>query len=134
MEGATITGALDGTDTMTKEEYQETYPIGGGTAINPSAPDATTNTAENPDAEAEFDATIRNLLDGAVATEGERQLQEFDCTGLNGYHCCLLIKATVKDADTYGNSIQCTLTYVEGTKKKNFMNMRGKKIFVEENQ
>jgi len=118
---------------MTPEEYQATYPAAGGVAIDPLAPDATTPTAENPDAHTEFESTINDLMNTDVPPAGERELESVNCEGLNGINCCLLVKATFHDADASGRSIQCTLDYVEESNKKLFMNNRGQKVIIKEN-
>ena len=133
VEGGTVEGSLVGTDTMTPEEYQATYPAAGGVAIDPLAPDATTPTAENPDAHTEFESTINDLMNTDVPPAGERELESVNCEGLNGINCCLLVKATFHDADASGRSIQCTLDYVEESNKKLFMNNRGQKVIIKEN-
>jgi len=47
--------------------------------------------------------------------------------------CCLLIKATVKDSDIFGNAIQCFTNYIEESGKKAKLNHRGKKVHIFEN-
>ena len=47
--------------------------------------------------------------------------------------CCLLIKATVKDSDIFGNAIQCFTNYIEEPGKKAKLNHRGKKVHIFQN-
>ena len=125
VEGATVEAAFLRTDTA---------PIAGGTIIDPAtSPDITST----PEGEATFDAQISEALYTAevpTGAEATRDVPPLDCDGLNGYNCCLLLKATVKDSDVNGNAIQCHLTYSATTNKaKVKLNMRGKKVFVNEN-
>lgn len=121
VEGATVEGAISGTDDK---------PIAGGVVIDPGTPNA------DAEADATFDAAIQEaqqtLETEGVPEAGTRALPTFDCEGLSGYNCCLLIKSTVADSDVYGNAIQCHLNYAEGSIKAEYMktNSRGKKVHI----
>ncbi|KAL9182816.1 hypothetical protein ACHAXT_004095 [Thalassiosira profunda] len=102
-------------------EYS-TAPIYGGVRIV----DGATNTAAG-------DAYLNTELSSSVTIEapGERSLGPFDCTGLTGRNCCLMIKHKIRDADTGGRAVQCYLDYAEGTvKREALLNSRGKKVFI----
>ena len=78
--------------------------------------------------------TDTDYLASVGITAGARSLPAFDCAGLTGFNCCLLIKITVPDSDIYGKAIQCHLNYVEGSAKQGYMgNSRGKKVFINAN-
>ncbi|KAL7547164.1 hypothetical protein ACHAWF_010486 [Thalassiosira exigua] len=127
--GATVEGAIIG---------NTTDPIAGGVVIDSTEPntpegDGKLNTAieeytNPPPPDGATDDDIGALT---VPEAGARQLPTFDCEGLTGTNCCLMIKMKVPDADINGNAIQCQLIYQEGsTKEKFWLNSRGKKVFV----
>ena len=69
-----------------------------------------------------------------IAQSGKRTIGPFDCSGMTGYSCCLMIKHQVRDSDTKGRAVQCYLDYHETTEKyKALLNARGKKVFIYEN-
>ena len=69
-----------------------------------------------------------------IATEGSRTIGPFDCSGMTGHSCCLMIKHKIRDANTDGQAIQCYLDYKDTTVKyKALLNARGKKVFIFEN-
>lgn len=69
-----------------------------------------------------------------IAEAGTRSLGPFDCTGLTGKNCCLMIKHKVRDSNVNGRAIQCYLDYADGTiKHESHLNARGKKVFIFEN-
>lgn len=100
--GATVDGARLGTDTN---------PINGGMVIN-------ANSHGTPDA---LEEVSRILAEPAVIEEaGARVLGPFNCAGMTGYECCLIVKHQVRDSDTSGKAIQCHLDYDVTTCKKKF--------------
>ncbi|KAL7546806.1 hypothetical protein ACHAWF_016016 [Thalassiosira exigua] len=131
VEGANLTAALEGT---------ATDPIAGGVVVDPSTPNT-------PEGDVKLDAAIDDYNvppppapeagtddaagSGTLPDAGARELPTFDCDGLTGYNCCLMIKMMVPDADVMGKAIQCRLIYQEGSNKDKFwFNSRGKKVFV----
>mmetsp|Transcript_13177 Transcript_13177/g.26770 ORF Transcript_13177/g.26770 Transcript_13177/m.26770 type:complete len:117 (-) Transcript_13177:130-480(-) len=53
----------------------------------------------------------------SVVEEGDRTLGPWDCSGMTGIDCCLMIKHEVRDIDHQNNAIQCYLDYKPGTLK-----------------
>lgn len=130
VEGSDVEGALLG---------NTTDPIAGGVVVDSTTPN------ETPEADAKLEtaieesplatpSTVNTTDDGGAETTEEyvpRELPTFDCEGLTGYNCCLMIKLKVPDSDIYGKAIQCQLMYREGSNKEKFwLNSRGKKVFV----
>lgn len=108
-----------------REDPENTNPIQGGVVI----PEDLNNTPEAQqrlaDALTEYDDPTK------VVKEGSRLLEPFDCSGMNGYTCCLYIKAIVNDADIYNKAIQCHLNFIETSyKAKHFFNNRGQKVHI----
>eukprot|EP00986_Skeletonema_menzelii_P018418 scaffold26637_cov220-Skeletonema_menzelii.AAC.3 len=69
-----------------------------------------------------------------IEQAGKRTIGPFDCSGMTGHSCCLMIKHKVRDSDKKGRAIQCYTDYREDTEKhKALINSRGKKIFIFEN-
>ena len=69
-----------------------------------------------------------------IETQGSRSIGPFNCTGLTGHSCCLMIKHKVRDSDLSGRAIQCYLDYQPDTiKHKALLNSRGKKVFIFQN-
>lgn len=136
VEGTFIEEALNGEDqdpviaggivtdstTPNTEEGQDTFD---------DAIASVTTTTTNPDT-GETTYTYDPAGTIGIPEAGSRQLapQGWDCSGLTGYNCCLMIKALVPDADIYGNAIQCHLNYDESSMKKKFFDSRGKKVFI----
>ena len=88
---------------------------------------------ETPNCGEDDDAELARRIDEALALDipakGERKFPAFDCSCLSGYSCCLLIKATIRDADVYNKAIQCHLNFSEGTEKhEKFETGRGKHV------
>jgi hypothetical protein len=80
--------------------------------------------------------TLQTALTETATIEqaGERTIGPFNCSGMTGRSCCLMIKHKIRDADTKGRAIQCYLDYHEQTEKaKALLNARGKKVFIFEN-
>ena len=108
------------------------------TAPSPTSPTAPTDVvpASSPtdtggEPTGEESATLQPYGTLPEMEAGTRTLPAFDCAGLTGYNCCLLIKLIVRDADIWGKAIQCQLIYTEGSNKEKFwLNSRGKKIFI----
>lgn len=131
---------IEGVTGSTVDEFmteETTEPVDGGDpTTDTTAPIAggvlTDGTAENaPEGDALIQAALQEIADsgGAVPPEGERTIAPINCTGLTGESCCLLIKLLIRDSDTNGNAIQCTLNYAESTSKKTYWrNLRGKKV------
>lgn len=125
--GCTVRGALLGTDEN---------PVAGGVVIDPETPNTPEGDAKLQDviAETTSDPAANTTDDtGGLATieEGPRNLETFNCTGLTGNACCLMIKLKVPDSDANGNAIQCQLVYEkESNKNKYWLNARGKKVFI----
>lgn len=89
--------------------------------IDPNTPNC------GPDDDANLQARLDDALADHIPDAGGRNIPAFDCRCLSGYSCCLLIKATVRDADIYNKAIQCHLNYAEGTEKhERFNTGRGK--------
>ena len=130
VSGATV-------DEFITEETSQTVD-GGGTTTDTTAPIAggvlTDGTAENtPEGDAKIEAALAEVAasGGEVEAAGERTIEPIDCSGLTGENCCLLIKLIVRDSDTNGKAIQCTLNYEETTAKKTYWrNLRGKKVHI----
>lgn len=119
--GGTTDGKIACLDETTEE--CDTNPINGGIILDGNA----TNTADG-------DAKLLNELstDPGLAGAGSRMLPPFNCTGLTGYSCCLLIKHTVRDADVDNKAIQCFLEYAEGTVKAEVYNEKtSKKVMIQ---
>lgn len=69
-----------------------------------------------------------------IEPAGERTIGPFDCSGMTGHSCCLMIKHQTPDADSKGRAIQCYQDYHEQTEKaKKLLNARGKKVLIFEN-
>lgn len=114
--GASNAGARSGSDQR---------PINGGVVINLNVQNI------NVLIDQAVAAALAAADAAAVEAAGARKLEPFDCTGMTGFNCCLMIKSIVKDADIYGKSIQCHLNYVETSyKAKHFLNHRGKKVHI----
>lgn len=117
MQGGTIDKIIAGNET---DPYTE--PINGGIVLEGSA----TNTAEG---DLKLDAALSEEV--VVAEAGPRTLGPYDCTGLTGFSCCLMIKHIVRDSDQSGRSIQCFLEYAEGTAKRTYMDFKtSKKVLI----
>ena len=68
----------------------------------------------------EGQSRLDEVLNGPQSTieeEGDRNIGPFDCRGLTGFGCCLLVKHSVRDADVDGRAIQCWLEYHPSTCK-----------------
>ena len=104
----------------------DTNPINGGVILDP----ASTSTPEGNE-------MLQEVISAPTVIEpaGPRVLRPFDCAGLNGYDCCLLIKKTVADSDVNGKSIQCFLDYEESTCKKEWWReiLEQKRVMIYEN-
>ena len=88
-----------------------------------------TSTAEG---EAKLQAALAETA--TIELSGQRSIGPFDCAGMTGHSCCLMIKHKVRDSDNKGRAIQCYLDYHEQTEKhKALLNARGKKVFIFEN-
>ena len=71
------------------------------------------------------------LAKTATVETTTRNIGPWDCTGMTGPDCCLMIKHKIRDSDNKGRAIQCYLDYAEGTEKqKAYLNARGKKVFI----
>ena len=115
--GSTTNGAISG---------NETNPINGGVLLDPSA----SNTAEG-------DARLAGELSltYTITEAGLRRLGPFNCRGLTGFSCCLLIKHQVRDSDYNGRAIQCHLDYEGSTCKKHYADVEtAKKVLIHENE
>ncbi len=128
---------IEGVTGATVDEYltASTSPEGDTTDLAPIAGGVITDgTAENtPGGDDLLQSAIDALPPGGETgvVEGERQIDPIYCGGMTGVSCCLLIKLTVRDHDIHDNAIQCTLNYVESTKKKKYcQNLRGKKVHI----
>lgn len=123
--GATVGGA---------NARSDNNPIGGGVVVDPGAPNTPEGDVKLQDAKAERQALEDAVPPGgqiSVEAAGPRELPHFDCEGLTGYNCCLVIKLKILDADKQDKAIQCQLTYSEGSNKEKFwLNARGKKVFI----
>lgn len=121
--GATVGGAASGGDKN---------PIAGGVVTNPDDPN-------DPEGDDKLVAAKQEAEDNTdpetglpvVPPAGPRFLPAFDCNGLTGYYCCLMIKLKVRDRDNQHKAIQCQIIYEEeSTKEKYYLNLRGKKVIV----
>lgn len=116
VEGASLAGARDGSDPR---------PINGGVIININIENL------NVDRDTWLQQALAAADLAPVEAAGTRDIPAFDCYGLTGYNCCLMIKASVKDSDIYGKAIQCHLNFIEySAKAKHFFNHRGKKVHI----
>ena len=118
----TLEGALAKTDQN---------PCAGGVVVDPKKED---KTGDGCPTESFEDRIASAQLIEVVPAAGERPLPAFDCSCLTGFHCCLLIKASVRDADIYNKAIQCHLNYVPESDKHNlFRDGRGKVVNIYQN-
>lgn len=117
VQGATTDGAIAGEDDNA---------LNGGVVLDGSA----TSSGE---------ATERLAYElsepPVIAEAGSRTIGPFNCKGLTGYDCCLLIKHQVRDADINGRAIQCYLDYEETTCKRKWWveseeDYEGKKVLI----
>ena len=115
--GGVVDDVIAGTDTN---------PINGGVILDP----ASESTPEGSERLAEV-INAPTVIESA----GPRVLEPFNCAGLNGFDCCLLIKKTVTDSDVNGKSIQCFLDYDESTCKKEWWReiLEVKRVMIYEN-
>jgi len=114
-----------GASTYDAINLYSTAPISGGVETL----GAETNTAEG---EAKLQAALAETA--TIEQSGKRSIGPFDCSGMTGHSCCLMIKHKVRDSDRKGRAIQCYLDYHEDTEKhKALLNARGKKVFIFEN-
>ena len=95
-------------------------PINGGIVLYRDA----RNTAEG---QSRLDKAL-NGPQPAVEGEGERNIGPFDCRGLTGFGCCLLVKHSVRDADVDGRAIQCWLEYHPSTCKDKWRRDHGGEV------
>jgi len=68
-----------------------------------------------------------------VVQEGDRTIGPWDCSGMTGVDCCLMIKHEVRDIDNQDNAIQCYLDYKPGTTKYNQLQSASKVRIFETN-
>jgi hypothetical protein len=52
-----------------------------------------------------------------IEQSGQRTIGPFDCSGMTGHSCCLMIKHKVRDSDSKGRAIQCYQDYHQSTEK-----------------
>mmetsp|Transcript_29169 Transcript_29169/g.61944 ORF Transcript_29169/g.61944 Transcript_29169/m.61944 type:complete len:281 (+) Transcript_29169:185-1027(+) len=97
VSGASLEGVLAGTDSR---------PIAGGN-YDPSAQSTIVGQEK----------LAKALEEESVVEEGDRILGPWDCSGMTGIDCCLMIKHEVRDIDHQNNAIQCYLDYKPGTLK-----------------
>mmetsp|Transcript_19641 Transcript_19641/g.38850 ORF Transcript_19641/g.38850 Transcript_19641/m.38850 type:complete len:281 (+) Transcript_19641:184-1026(+) len=97
VSGASLEGVLAGTDSR---------PIAGGN-YDPSAQSTIVGQEK----------LAKALEAESVVEEGDRILGPWDCSGMTGIDCCLMIKHEVRDIDHQNNAIQCYLDYKPGTLK-----------------
>mmetsp|Transcript_9308 Transcript_9308/g.19265 ORF Transcript_9308/g.19265 Transcript_9308/m.19265 type:complete len:281 (-) Transcript_9308:130-972(-) len=97
VSGASLEGVLAGTDSR---------PIAGGN-YDPSAQSTIVGQEK----------LAKALEAESVVEEGDRTLGPWDCSGMTGIDCCLMIKHEVRDIDHQNNAIQCYLDYKPGTLK-----------------
>ncbi len=50
-----------------------------------------------------------------IELPGRRPIGPFNCVGMTGHSCCLMIKHKVRDSDKKGRAIQCYTDYREDT-------------------
>ena len=100
VEGATTDGTIAGT---------ESFPINGGVVLDIAA----RNTGEG-------NIGLRSALNEPpiIHAAGSRIIGPFDCRGMTGFSCCLVIKHFVRDSDLNSRSVQCHLDYDSTTCKK----------------
>ena len=100
VEGATTDGTIAGTDS---------FPINGGVVLDIAA----RNTGEG-------NIGLRSALNEPpiIHAAGSRIIGPFDCRGMTGFSCCLVIKHFVRDSDLNSRSVQCHLDYDSTTCKK----------------
>ena len=117
---------VDGESNLTAAyEGESDLPIAGGIVISPDA----TSTEEG---QAKLDAAYSEPI--AIPNAGQRLLPDYDCAGMTGYDCCLLIKHDNPDHDVNGVAIQCFLEYAPGTGKNNWMYEKtSKKVLIHGN-
>lgn len=119
VEGCTVEGAMD-------TENPDQNPCAGGVVVDPNIDDLY---GKGCPTESFSDRIANAQLITVVPAAGERALPAFDCSCLTGFHCCLLIKASVRDADVYNKAIQCHLNYTpESDKHHLFHDGRGKVV------
>lgn len=73
-------------------------PINGGIVLYRDA-------RNSPEGQLRLDGVL-NGPQSAVEEKGDRNIGPFDCRGLTGFGCCLLVKHSVVDADVDGRAIQ----------------------------
>jgi len=113
-QGATTDGARSGTDTK---------PLNGGVVLSSSSHGTTEGQEE----------LNRILAEPAVIEDpGPRMVGPFNCAGMTGYECCLIVKHQVRDSDVNGNAIQCHLDYDVTTCKKKYEleQLDNKKVYI----
>jgi len=113
VSGASLEGALAGTDSR---------PIAGGNY--------------DPYAESTLEGQTKlakALESEGVVQEGDRTIGPWDCSGMTGVDCCLMIKHEVRDIDNQDNAIQCYLDYKPGTTKYNQLQSASKVRIFETN-
>ena len=84
----------------------------------------------------EGETKLTAALSESVTIEqaGKRTIGPFNCSGMIGHSCCLMIKHKVRDSDKKGRAIQCYLNYHKYTVKRNaLISTRGKKVVIYEN-
>ena len=84
----------------------------------------------------EGDTKLTAALSESATIEqaGKRNIGPFDCSGMTGHSCCLMIKHKVRDSDKKGRAIQCKINYHQDTeKRKALFTTRGKKVVIYEN-
>jgi len=99
-----------------------------------------------PIAGGHYDPTVRSTefgkrklerelgTDREVAERGRRRLGPWDCAGMSGIDCCLMIKHEIRDVDENHHGIQCYLDYKTGTRKYYEQQYNGRvRIFADEN-
>lgn len=100
VQGATTDGAIAGTDDN---------PLNGGVILDGSV-------ASSGEGQGRLAWALNEPPE--ISAAGSRTIGPFDCRGMTGFDCCLLIKHKVRDADINGRAIQCHLDYEETTCKK----------------
>jgi hypothetical protein len=96
--GAALDDYLDGTDNR---------PIAGG-RYNPAARSTAAGKEKLGLALGQYKV---------IPPPGIRRLGPWDCTGMTGVDCCIMIKDEVRDADMEGHAVQCYLDYEKGRVK-----------------
>lgn len=88
-------------------EYS-TAPISGGVQ---------TLGLETDTIEGEAKLTTALAETATIEQSGQRTIGPFDCSGMTGHSCCLMIKHKVRDSDSKGRAIQCYQDYHQSTEK-----------------